>query len=307
MPELPEVEVVRAGLARHIMGARIDAIEVSDPRSLRRHPEAPEDFRSALAGAVIRDVCRRGKYMWLRVATDGNPGLDQRALVVHLGMSGQMLLATSDMPGHRHTRITLRLVHDDGRAGELRFVDQRIFGGLYLDPVVPVVDRRGNPVPAASTSLLDLPEIPHTVEHIGRDPLDPHFDARQFRRRVLATTSGIKRVLLDQSVISGIGNIYADEALWRARLHYAKPARTISAAQTRELISSATEVMTEALAQGGTSFDSLYVNVNGESGRSSLNVYGREGRPCKRCGTPIVRERFMNRSSHLCPVCQRRR
>lgn len=299
--------MVRAGLARHIIGSRIEAIDVADPRSLRRHPEAPENFGPALAGAVVCDVCRRGKYMWLRVSTDDTTGLDPRALVVHLGMSGQMLLATSDMPAHRHTRITLHLAHDDGRAGELRFVDQRIFGGLYLDPVVPVLDRRGEPVPGASTSLLDLPEIPRTVEHIGRDPLDPHFDARQFRRRLLATTSGIKRVLLDQSVISGIGNIYADEALWRARLHYAKPARTLTAAQTRELVSSATEVMTEALAQGGTSFDSLYVNVNGESGRSSLNVYGREGRPCKRCGTPIVRERFMNRSSHLCPVCQRRR
>ncbi|MCT1367358.1 bifunctional DNA-formamidopyrimidine glycosylase/DNA-(apurinic or apyrimidinic site) lyase [uncultured Kocuria sp.] len=308
MPELPEVEVVRSGLARHIMGARIVGVEVADPRSLRRHPGTPEQFASALNRAVIRDVCRRGKYMWLRFSSDGEQ-LDPRGVVVHLGMSGQLLLATADMPPHRHTRITFTLETADGEAVEFRFVDQRIFGGLFLDDVVPVADAQGRPVPAASTSVLDLPEIPQTVAHIGRDPLDPYFDAQQFRRRILRTTSCIKRVLLDQSVISGIGNIYADEALWRARIHYAKPARSLSAQKTRDVVYAATEVMTEALAQGGTSFDALYVNVNGESGyfERGLNVYGRAGLPCKRCGAAIVREPFMNRSSYRCPRCQRRR
>lgn len=318
MPELPEVEVVRSGLARHLLGARIEAVEVLDARSLRRHTGPVDTFSSSLVGGTIRDVCRRGKYMWLRLTrgTESreheDPVCDPRAVVVHLGMSGQTLLKPSMAPPERHLRIRWTLRGADGELLELRFVDQRIFGGMYLDPVVNVTDESGAPVPAASTSVLGLPEIPSTVAHIGRDPLDPHFNEASFRRRLRATSSGIKRVLLDQNTISGIGNIYADEALWRARIHYAKPARSLTKSQAQELLSACTVVMTEALAEGGTSFDALYVNVNGESGyfERGLNVYGREGKPCRRCAaegsdTLIIREAFMNRSSYRCPTCQR--
>ncbi|MGK4064971.1 bifunctional DNA-formamidopyrimidine glycosylase/DNA-(apurinic or apyrimidinic site) lyase [Rothia sp. HC945] len=315
MPELPEVEVVRSGLARHILGARIDAVEVLETRSLRRDPGAAAEFAAFLRGQKIVDVCRRGKYMWLRLSAgpkDGAPHsgpCDPTAVVVHLGMSGQVLLTEPGAPDHRHVRLRFSLTGPDGGPLEMRFVDQRIFGGMYRDPVVAVVDHEERPVPAASSSVLDLAEIPGTVSHIGRDPLDPHFDEAAFRRRLRATSSGIKRVLLDQSTISGIGNIYADEALWRSRLHYAKPARSVTKSQAEELLAACTEVMTAALAEGGTSFDALYVNVNGESGyfERGLNVYGRSGEPCKRCGALVVRERFMNRSSYFCPVCQRGR
>lgn len=315
MPELPEVEVVRSGLANHVLGAEIDDVEVLDPRSVRRHVGSPADFADALVGLRIRDVCRRGKYMWLRLAP--SEGSDQEttqvlgspALVIHLGMSGQALLSSTDVPDPRHLRIRMPLTAADAEPIELRFVDQRIFGGMYTDPVVDVSDAAGRPVDGASSSVLGLPEIPATVSHIARDPLDVHFDSAAFRRRLRATSRGIKRILLDQSTISGIGNIYADEALWRAGLHYAKPARRLTKPQAEELLAACTDVMTAALAEGGTSFDALYVNVNGESGTSQkyLNVYGRGGHSCKRCGTPIVRERFMNRSSHFCPSCQRKR
>lgn len=310
MPELPEVEVVRAGLAAHVLGARIADIEVLDPRSLRRHDTGPGDFRARLSGARIDDVARRGKYLWLLLADPRGHRLDD-ALVVHLGMSGQALLARPDAPAPRHLRLRFDLLNagesfPDGR-GQLRFVDQRIFGGMFLDRLLPVHDAAGSPVPGAGASELGEASIPASVAHIARDPLDPHFDARAFRRRLLRTDSGIKRVLLDQTAISGVGNIYADEALWRTRLHYAKPARSLTAAQTRDLLGAVTEVMTEALAEGGTSFDALYVNVNGESGyfARGLNVYGREGLACRRCGRSIRREPFMNRSSYRCPRCQR--
>ena len=310
MPELPEVEVVRAGLAAHVLGARIADIEVLNPRSLRRHDAGPGDFRARLSGARIDDVARRGKYLWLLLADPQGHRLDD-ALVVHLGMSGQALLARPDAPDPRHLRLRFDLAEAGesfpGGRGQLRFVDQRIFGGMFLDRLLPVHDAAGSPVPGAGASELGEASIPASVAHIARDPLDPHFDAGAFRRRLLRTDSGIKRVLLDQTAISGVGNIYADEALWRARLHYAKPARSLTAAQTRDLLGAVTAVMTEALAEGGTSFDALYVNVNGESGyfARGLNVYGREGQPCRRCGRSIRREPFMNRSSYRCPRCQR--
>lgn len=191
------------------------------------------------------------------------------------------------------------------------FVDQRIFGGMFLSPLVPDVPAVAGEVPErflVSERFL----VPEAVKHIARDPLDEFFDPAAVRRKFLRTSSGIKKVLLDQSVISGVGNIYADEALWRARLHYAKPARTLSAAQTRELLEAVTQVLRESLAAGGTSFDALYVNVLGESGyfERSLNAYGRAGEPCHRCAEAgrtslMVREPFQNRSSYRCPHCQR--
>ena len=338
MPELPEVETVRAGLADHSLGRPVRAVRVVDARSLRRHLPGPDHFEAALTGRALRGAYRRGKYLWLTLSeADGT--LADEALVVHLGMSGQLLVR--DEPGGesasesgseaevraafdeqpRHLRVALELGPSGATSGagassctgagqRLLFADQRIFGGMFLSPLVPDV-----PAAAGKASLGEVPErflVPEAVKHIARDPLDEFFDPAAVRRKFLRTSSGIKKVLLDQSVISGVGNIYADEALWRARLHYAKPARTLSAAQTRELLEAVTQVLRESLAAGGTSFDALYVNVLGESGyfERSLNAYGRAGEPCRRCAevgrtSLIVREPFQNRSSYRCPHCQR--
>ena len=351
MPELPEVETVRAGIADHSLGRPVRAVRVVDARSLRRHLPGPAHFEVALTGRTLRGAYRRGKYLWLTLSeADGT--LADEALVVHLGMSGQLLVR--DEPGGesgsdsgsdsearaafdeqpRHLRVALEL----GAAGATRgaastnrtstgqrllFVDQRIFGGMFLSPLVPDVPAAvaankvapGESAPEGGTDFSAVPErflVPEAVKHIARDPLDEFFDPAAVRRKFLRTFSGIKKVLLDQSVISGVGNIYADEALWRARLHYAKPARTLSVAQTRELLEAVTQVLRESLAAGGTSFDALYVNVLGESGyfERSLNAYGRAGEPCHRCAeagrtTLMVREPFQNRSSYRCPHCQR--
>jgi formamidopyrimidine-DNA glycosylase len=278
MPELPEVEVVRAGLERHVVGATIANVEVLHPRPVRRHPTGPTGFVAELRGRTITAARRRGKYLWLPL-DDGN------AILGHLGMSGQLLVQPPEAPAERHLRVRIALDGaDEGR--ELRFVDQRMFGGLAV---------------SAGGA-----ELPPEIAHIARDPIDPEFDADAFVRRVRRSASGIKRLLLDQTVISGVGNIYADEALWRARLHGARPGNRLSGPVLRELLVHVNEVMGDALAQGGTSFDALYVNVNGESGYfdRSLNAYGREDEPCRRCGAPMRRVAFMNRSSYFCPVCQ---
>lgn len=346
MPELPEVETVRAGIADHSLGRSVRAVRVVDARSLRRHLPGPAHFEAALTGRTLRGAYRRGKYLWLTLSeSDGT--LADEALVVHLGMSGQLLVR--DEPGGdsgndseareafdeqpRHLRVALELGAagaTDGTAStnrastnrvstgqRLLFVDQRIFGGMFLSPLVPDVPAAvaTNKVAPGEVAPGEVPErflVPEAVMHIARDPLDEFFDPAAVRRKFLRTSSGIKKVLLDQSVISGVGNIYADEALWRARLHYAKPARTLSAAQTRELLEAVTQVLRESLAAGGTSFDALYVNVLGESGyfERSLNAYGRAGEPCHRCAEAdrtslIVREPFQNRSSYRCPHCQR--
>ena len=351
MPELPEVETVRAGLADHSLGRPVQAVRMLDARSLRRHLPGPAHFEAALTGRTLRGAYRRGKYLWLTLSeADGT--LADEALVVHLGMSGQLLVR--DEPGDgsgsdsgndsearaafdeqpRHLRVALELgpaearpeetSEGEGRTGQrLLFVDQRIFGGMFLSPLVPDVPAAvaTNEVAPGEQAPGEVPErflvserflVPEAVKHIARDPLDEFFDPAAVRRKFLRTSSGIKKVLLDQSVISGVGNIYADEALWRARLHYAKPARTLSAAQTRDLLEAVTQVLRESLAAGGTSFDALYVNVLGESGyfERSLNAYGRAGEPCHRCAEAgrtslIVREPFQNRSSYRCPHCQR--
>jgi formamidopyrimidine-DNA glycosylase len=283
VPELPEVEVVRRGLQQHVVGRTVSAASVLHPRAARRHGAGPRDLESRLAGATLAAASRRGKYLWLVLADR------DEALVAHLGMSGQLLVQLADVVDEPHLRARLVFV-DGGR--ELRFVDQRTFGGLALDPLVD--DGAGGAVPAS-------------VAHIARDPLDPAFDDGLWVRRLRMRQTGLKRALLDQTLASGIGNIYADEALWRARLHWAAPTATIAPARARELLQHARDVMSSALAEGGTSFDALYVNVNGESGYfdRSLAAYGQADRPCHRCGRPIVREAFMNRSSYRCPQCQR--
>ncbi len=278
MPELPEVEVVRAGLEPALRGRTVTAVQVLHPRPVRRHLAGPDDFAATLLGRTLDVPRRRGKYLWL-------PFTDGDALLAHLGMSGQFRLDAPDLPLPRSTRVVVGL--DDG-GHQLRFVDQRMFGGLSLSP--------------------GGAELPAEVAHIARDPFDPQFDAVEVGRRLRRRRTGLKRALLDQTLVSGIGNIYADEALWAARLHWARPTDTMTAAQASTVLAAARQVMADALAQGGTSFDALYVDVNGASGyfSRSLNAYGQVDRPCPRCGTPIVREVFTNRSSFRCPRCQRR-
>jgi formamidopyrimidine-DNA glycosylase len=283
VPELPEVEVVRRGLAAHVVGRTVATVEVLHPRAVRRHTAGAADLSARLSGRTPVAASRRGKYLWLVLS-----GRDF-ALLAHLGMSGQLLVAPARTPDPVHLRVRLRF-QDAGP--ELRFVDQRTFGGLALEPLVG--DGAGGAVPAS-------------VRHIARDPLDPQFADASFVRALRRRRTGLKRALLDQRLVSGIGNIYADEALWRARLHWATPTESLPSARVRGLLGHAREVMAEALEQGGTSFDALYVDVTGASGyfERSLSAYGREGLPCPRCGTPIRREAFMNRSSYRCPRCQR--
>lgn len=276
MPELPEVEVVRAGLHEWVVGRVIESVTVSHPRAIRRHAAGRSDFIGRLRGVHIEQVRRRGKYLWLVL----NGG---QAVVAHLGMSGQMLLRPAHEPDENHLRVRFRFRDGDP---ELRFVDQRTFGGLFIDELVG--------------------DIPASLQHIGVDPLEDEFDSDKFSDALRTRRTEIKRALLDQTLISGIGNIYADEALWRAKIHYRTVSADLTKTQAGTLIHEVQTVLRDALAQGGTSFDSLYVNVNGESGYFGrhLAAYGQENQPCPRCGTPIVREAFMNRSSFFCPHCQ---
>ncbi|MFD1935941.1 MULTISPECIES: bifunctional DNA-formamidopyrimidine glycosylase/DNA-(apurinic or apyrimidinic site) lyase [Nonomuraea] len=273
MPELPEVEVVRRGLAEWVTGRTIAASEVLHPRAVRRQLGVFD-----VAHRVIVSAERRGKYLWLPL--DGD-----EAILAHLGMSGQLLVVSPESALEKHLRV--RLSFADG-GNDLRFVDQRTFGHVML------------------TALVD--GVPEPIAHIAPDPFEAAFDEELFTRRLRAKRTEIKRALLDQSLISGVGNIYADEALWLARLHWARPTETLTKAKIAELLAAVRQVMSAALVQGGTSFDSLYVNVNGESGYfdRSLEAYGRRDLPCSRCGTPIRRDAFMNRSSFSCPRCQRK-
>jgi formamidopyrimidine-DNA glycosylase len=286
VPELPEVEVVRLGLDAHVTGRTLSSVEVHHPRAIRRHVLGPGDFTGRLAGRTVAAARRRGKYLWLELADAVDEDL---ALLAHLGMSGQLLVQPSGAPDEKHLRVRFRFT-DDGP--ELRFVDQRTFGGFLVDDLVAV----------------DGARLPSAIAHIARDPMDPAFSASAAVAALRRKRTELKRALLDQTLVSGIGNIYADEALWRARLHWTRPTDRLSAAKAAEVLAAATDVMREALGQGGTSFDALYVNVNGQSGYfdRSLAVYGQEGLPCRRCGTAIRREPFMNRSSYYCPRCQRR-
>jgi formamidopyrimidine-DNA glycosylase len=287
VPELPEVEVVRRGLERHVVGRTIGSAQVLHPRAVRRHEAGPGDFSAAARGLTVTGARRRGKYLWLPVAetAPGTPSVAEDALLAHLGMSGQLLLGDPGRPVSPHVRV--RFTFTDA-GPDLRFTDQRTFGHLAL-------------VPGGAA-------LPPMIAHIAPDPMEPGFDEAAVTGRLRSRRTGIKAALLDQSLVSGIGNIYADEALWRAGLHWATPAAALSRAESARLLAAAREVLGEALEAGGTSFDSLYVNVNGESGYfgRSLAVYGREGEPCPRCGTPIRRDRFMNRSAYSCPACQPR-
>ncbi|MGI8986330.1 MAG: bifunctional DNA-formamidopyrimidine glycosylase/DNA-(apurinic or apyrimidinic site) lyase [Nocardioidaceae bacterium] len=277
MPELPEVEVVRRGLAEHVVGRSVVAVEVRNARSVRRHLAGPVDFVDRLTRRRVDAARRRGKYLWLAL-DDGS------AVLGHLGMSGQLLVQPATAPDETHLRV--RLVLDSGV--QLRFVDQRMFGGLSMSE--------------------DGAALPSEIAHIAPDPFDPAFGDDLFATRIRRRRTGLKRALLDQRLISGVGNIYADEGLWLARLHYARPTETLTRVEVARMLGGVRAVMSSALSQGGTSFDALYVDINGRSGYfdRSLQVYGRDGQPCRRCRTPIRRDPFMNRSSYTCPRCQPR-
>lgn len=326
MPELPEVEVVRAGLEPAVTGATIDAVTVFEERSLRRHGGPSEDFVEQLAGRTILAAVRRGKFLWLPLSSSCAPKTQEirheidglttqdtlggespafsepgEALVVHLGMSGQVLLRDVAQADDALLRIRLDIASPAHGPLRVNFVDQRIFGSMAIDLLVPTPDGH------AAGFGWDAALIPSQVSHIARDPLDPAFSDRRFFDALARRRTGIKRALLDQGLISGIGNIYADEALWAARIHYDQPTATLTRSRARALLAEVRLVLVRALAEGGTSFDAQYVNVNGASGyfSRSLNAYGRQGESCQRCGRPIVRESFMNRGSHFCPFCQR--
>lgn len=326
MPELPEVEVVRAGLEPAVTGARVAAVTVFDERSLRRHDGPAEDFIDRLVGRTMLAPCRRGKFMWIpleplnasppeiqgatptvararpqgaRTALSAGGSIaagsqsPTDALVTHLGMSGQVLLRDTVTEDAR-TRIRVDLQHSVHGPLRLNFVDQRIFGSMAIDALVPSPDGGADAVPSK-------------VVHIARDPLDESFDETLFLARLARKNTTIKRAILDQTLISGIGNIYADESLWAARIHYDQPTATLSTARAKLLLAEVRLVLRRALAEGGTSFDTQYLNVNGQSGyfAHSLNAYGQQGKPCPRCGRPLIRESFMNRGSHFCSHCQR--
>ena len=310
MPELPEVETVRAGLAPELTGAVIRDVNILDARSLRRHAGTAEDFVYRLTNAQIEGVARRGKFLWMPLTLEASrSSADERlALVGHLGMSGQMLLREPDAEPDKLTRVSFTAEKANGGMVEFRFVDQRIFGSLAIDELVEVSDD----APAGFSDGVGDGSwwqnlIPKSAAHISRDPLDPAFNDANVLSKFKKKSSGIKRVLLDQAAISGVGNIYADEALWRSKLHYDQPANSLSRAKAGELLSNVKQILRDAVAEGGTSFDEQYKNVNGESGyfAVSLNAYGMTGLPCKRCGASIVRESWMNRGSHFCPRCQR--
>jgi len=303
MPELPEVEVVRVGLDKWVRARAIEAVQVLDPRSVRRHIDGAQDFEETLTGCTLSSVVRRGKFLWMDL--EGLP--EPTALVAHLGMSGQLLVEEPDAADEKHLKVRLSLAERSDAPSELRFVDQRIFGGMFLSPLVLTAD--GYPGGAGS----EQPLIAQAASHIARDVLDPHRDPNNLYSALRKRSTDLKRAILDQGIISGVGNIYADEALWQAGLSGLRNTATIRRPEVIRLDDALVDVMSRALEAGGTSFDSLYVNVNGASGyfSRSLNAYGREGKICLRCAdngreSLIRRDPFMGRSSYSCPVCQPR-
>lgn len=277
MPELPEVETVRSGLEKYIVGKRISTAQTFHPRTVKPGSIAPLD---SVIGSKVKAVKRRGKFLWLELDRDFT-------LVAHLGMSGQLLVQPSSAPIQNHMRARFSLTNRLGRGGdEIRFIDQRTFGWLSIEEC-----KNG---------------IPRSVEHIAFDPFEKEFDIKQVVAKIKSKKCAIKPAILNQEVLSGVGNIYADEALWRAKVHPEIICEDLSESEIKKVITSAISVMKSAIKAGGTSFDQQYKNVNGESGyfSRSLKVYGREGEKCSRCGSAIHRIAFANRSSHFCPRCQ---
>jgi formamidopyrimidine-DNA glycosylase len=277
VPELPEVETVRRGLVSLVKGYKIVAADDLHPRAVK--PESIAPLKS-IQGAKIVDLSRRGKFLWFV--------LDRpQVLVAHLGMSGQFLIHQEGHPKAKHVRAKFDLTKQL-RKRELVFNDQRTFGWVSVEETED--------------------GVPSSAQHIARDPFDPKFDREETINKFAKRNIRVKTALLNQEIMSGVGNIYADETLWRAKIHPEISTADLSKKKIDSLIDFATEVMQEAIEKGGTSFDDLYINVNGESGffEQSLAAYGRTDEPCPRCGTPIRRIVFGARSSHFCPRCQRK-
>jgi formamidopyrimidine-DNA glycosylase len=275
MPELPEVEIVRLGLAHLLTGYTFRSALDMHQRTLKSSSLKP---LTAVVGARIMSLNRRGKFLWFELNRDF-------ALVAHLGMSGQFLVAKKNRPDPGHVRAHFRLTRGTMKR-EISFNDRRTFGWLSVE------------------QLID--GIPQSALHIAVDPFDPLFDRNAVIKRIKSRKAEIKSVILNQEIISGVGNIYADESLWRAKIHPETPACDLSVRKIGALVDAAKTVMVEAIEAGSTSFDALYINVNGKSGyfKMSLAAYGQERQPCPRCGQEIRRIAFTSRSSHFCPKCQ---
>lgn len=285
MPELPEVEVVRKGLAKHVKNRKISNAKVRNNRALRNFEFSTKTFEKTIAGFTINSVERRGKFLWMTLKNSS------QAISAHLGMSGQMLMVKKDEKPSTHARVTFDF-SDTKRS--LHFIDQRTFGWVNLEELVEAKDKR---------------LVPQSVLHISPDLFEESFDMDKTISNIKRRKTGIKQALLNQEIVAGIGNIYADEALWLAKTHWADVCENLSEKKIKEILISAKEVMAKALEKGGTSFDDLYIDVNGESGyfENELNAYGREGERCYRCDLEMVREAFSNnRSSTICPNCQPR-
>jgi formamidopyrimidine-DNA glycosylase len=285
MPELPEVEVVRKGLAKHVKNRKISNAKVRNNRALRNFEFSTKTFEKTVAGFTINSVERRGKFLWMTLKNSS------QAISAHLGMSGQMLMVKKDEKPSTHARVTFDF-SDTKRS--LHFIDQRTFGWVNLEELVEAKDKR---------------LVPQSVLHISPDLFEETFDLDKTISNIKKRKTGIKQALLNQEIVAGIGNIYADEALWLAKTHWADVCENLSEKKINEILISAKEVMAKALEKGGTSFDDLYIDVNGESGyfENELNAYGREGERCYRCDLEMVREAFSNnRSSTICPNCQPR-
>ncbi|MBX6351941.1 MAG: DNA-formamidopyrimidine glycosylase [Thermoflavifilum sp.] len=272
MPELPEVENVRRDLEALVVGRTIDRVEVRLARIVRTPPD-PRVFEALLAGHRIQGVGRRGKYLLFEIPP--------YTLVSHLRMEGQYRLVRAGEPEAPHTHVVFHL--DGGE--ELRYRDVRQFGTMDLVP------------PGG--------ELPKGLAELGPEPFDPALDHGAFRRRFHHRTAPIKAVLLDQTCIAGLGNIYVDEALFLVGIHPATPAHRLRPAQAEALLAAIRDVLTRAIAAGGSSVRS-YVNGYGRHGgfQMALHVYGREGEPCRRCGTAIEKLRVAGRGTHVCPRCQ---
>jgi formamidopyrimidine-DNA glycosylase len=285
MPELPEVEVVRKGLAKHVKNRKISNAKVRNNRALRNFEFSSKTFEKTVSGFTINSVERRGKFLWMTLKNSS------QAISAHLGMSGQMLMVKKDEKPSTHARVTFDF-SDTKRS--LHFIDQRTFGWVNLEELVEAKDKR---------------LVPQSVLHISPDLFEETFDLDKTISNIKRRKTGIKQALLNQEIVAGIGNIYADEALWLAKTHWADVCENLSEKKIKEILISAKEVMAKALEKGGTSFDDLYIDVNGESGyfENELNAYGREGERCYRCDLEMVREAFSNnRSSTICPNCQPR-
>jgi formamidopyrimidine-DNA glycosylase len=283
MPELPEVETVRRGLEHEVSGFTVVGIEVFDSRALRRNRFEEREFLKELVGQRLNLFKRRGKFLWI-------PLSNSRCLVAHLGMSGQILVRNPNYPLEKSERVRFQVERDRSTL-EIRFIDQRLFGGLYVDTLVENSEQDN---------------VPASASHIALDPLDHCFDPEKVASVMHRRKAGIKSLLLNQEIVSGIGNIYADETLWKAKTHFLTPGQDLSTKEIVKILSMSQEVLSNALKNNGTSFDQQYKNVNGLGGSYSqfLNAYGQTGKPCSRCKTLIVRQAWSNRGSHFCPLCQ---